>query len=75
MDKDMQATMTEYPDGAKVWRLPSRQIHRDDGPAIEYADGDKHWRLHGKPMCFEEWLDKNTELTDEGKILMKLQYG
>jgi hypothetical protein len=75
MDKDMQSVMTEYPDGAKVWRLSNRNIHRDDGPAIEYADGDKHWRLHGEPMYFEEWLDRTTGLTEEEKIMMKLQYG
>jgi hypothetical protein len=75
MDKDMQPVMTIDEDGDTVWRLPSRKIHRTDGPAVEYADGGKQWRLHGKYMSFDEWLIANTEISEEDKVMMKLQYG
>jgi hypothetical protein len=94
----MESVMTEYPDGAKVWRLPSRQIHRIDGPAVELVSGHKNWYLNGylhrtcgpainKPngdifwylngelLFFDEWLAQTTGLTDEEKVMMKLQYG
>jgi len=29
------------------WRNSQRQLHREDGPAIEYNNGDKYWQLNG----------------------------
>jgi hypothetical protein len=64
----------ETPRGDKAWCLHN-VLHRDDGPAIEFADGSATWHLHGKQMAFDQWLDQNTELTDEEKVMLKLQYG
>ena len=72
---DMQPGMSIDSFGAKVWRLPNRNIHREDGPAVEYTDGDVEWRLDGSSMSFDKWLAKTTGLTDEEKVMMKLQYG
>jgi len=34
--------------GAKVWKLPNGNLHREDGPAVEYSNGDKSWYINGK---------------------------
>jgi len=36
-------------DGNKWWKNSQRQLHREDGPAIEWADGTKHWYINNKP--------------------------
>jgi hypothetical protein len=64
----------EWADGDKYW-WHHDSLHRTDGPAIEEADGSIEWFWLSQPVTFEEWLDNNTELTDEGKVMMKLQYG
>jgi hypothetical protein len=51
------------------------KLHRTDGPAIEWVDGRKHWSLDGVSMSLNEWLDHTTGLTEEEKVMMKLQYG
>ena len=34
--------------GAKVWKLPNGNLHREDGPAVEYSNGSgKEWYLNG----------------------------
>ena len=71
----MQPVMTIDEDGDAVWRLPNRKIHRTDGPAVEYENGTKQWRLHGKYLLFDQWLEANTEISDEEKVMLKLQYG
>jgi hypothetical protein len=30
-----------------VWRNEKRQIHRENGPAVEYIDGEKEWWQNG----------------------------
>jgi hypothetical protein len=60
--------------GSKQWMI-NNKTHRTDGPAIEWADGNKMWFIHGTPLSLDEWLDQNQTLTDEEKIMMKLQYG
>jgi hypothetical protein len=60
--------------GDMVWHRHGRW-HRTDGPAIEYADGIHAWYLDGSCYTFDDWLDQNTELTDEEKVMMKLKYG
>ena len=35
--------------GAKVWKLPNGNLHREDGPAVVSVYGDyKGWYLNGK---------------------------
>jgi hypothetical protein len=33
--------------GAKVWKLPNGNLHREDGPAIEFLSGFKIWYING----------------------------
>jgi hypothetical protein len=64
----------EWTDGSKFWYVYN-QLHRIDGPAIEYADGNISWCLNGVYLLFEGWLEQNTEISDEEKVMIKLQYG
>jgi hypothetical protein len=64
----------EYRSGDKEWWVNDR-IHRTDGPALVYAGGVNCWYLHGHTHSFDRWLDRNTELTEEEKVMMKLKYG
>jgi hypothetical protein len=65
----------EYANGRKSWFTHGR-IHRIDGPAAEYVDGSYGWFLRGGfRLTFEEWLDQNQTLTEEEKVMLKLQYG
>jgi hypothetical protein len=73
MDNIMQPIMTEYRTGAE-WRLDGK-FHRTDGPAIIWKNGDVAWFLHDIEMPFNEWLDQNPDMTNEEKVMMKLQYG
>jgi hypothetical protein len=58
----------------KEWWLHGT-LHRTDGPAVEYANGDIEWWLDGYWISFESWLKQATELTEEEKVMFKLQYG
>jgi hypothetical protein len=58
----------------KFW-IVGRKIHRTDGPAVEYTDGATSWYLNGVKYEFEEWLDRTPGLTDEEKVMYKLQHG
>jgi hypothetical protein len=66
--------MQIYKDGTKVWRV-NGEFHRTDGHAIEWPDGDRLWYLHGKHYKFDEGLDQTTGLTDEQKVMYKLEHG
>jgi hypothetical protein len=60
-------------DGGKSWYQHGK-VHRADGPAYEDEDGYKTWWLNDNPLTFDEWLDK-VKMSDEDKVMMKLQYG
>jgi hypothetical protein len=64
----------EFPNGSMSW-WDGGQLHRTDGPAITGRDGSKHWCLNGAEMSFDHWLDATTGLTEEEKVMYKLQYG
>jgi|TARA_R110000850_G_scaffold274483_1_gene412009 hypothetical protein len=64
----------EGSNGNKFW-CQFGNTHRTDGPAIEHADGNVEFRLRGKYYTFDEWLEANTEISDEEKVMMKLRYG
>jgi hypothetical protein len=64
----------EWADGTTEWAINGK-LRRLDGPAVEWADGRKEWYLDGYSLPFDEWLDRNTELTKEEKVMMKLKYG
>jgi hypothetical protein len=63
----------EYTSGNEWWL--NGQRHRTDGPACEWSDGSKSWYLYDHFYLFDQWLDANSELTHEQKVMMKLQYG
>ena len=64
----------EWADGDNYWWLNDK-IHRTGGPAIEQADGSKEWWLYGTVMTFNKWLDATTGLTEEEKVMYKLEHG
>jgi hypothetical protein len=63
----------EWANGDKNWYLNGR-LHRTDGPAIEYADGDKVWYLNDQYYSFNQWLEANTELSDQQRVMFKLEW-
>jgi hypothetical protein len=64
----------EYTDGTKFWVL-NGDVHRTDGPAVEWPSGHVQWFLNRQGYTFDTWLEMNTDLTHEQKVIMKLQYG
>jgi hypothetical protein len=64
----------EVHDGTQHWYL-NDELHRTDGPAIEYANGAQHWYLNGYSYHFDKWLQRNGKLSEEEKLMFKLQYG
>jgi hypothetical protein len=62
-----------YPNGDLYW-YQFGQPHRTDGPAIEYPAGDVYWFLNGVKYNFTDWLEKNTYISDEEKVMMTLIY-
>jgi hypothetical protein len=62
-----------------TWYNDQEQMHREDGPAIIYpVDGwnaaGVEWWLNDIPHTFDEWCIA-LNITDEAKMLLKLQYG
>ena len=42
-------TVRMYRNGTNYWyKKGTRDLHREDGPAIEYPNGDRYWYQHGK---------------------------
>jgi hypothetical protein len=64
----------ELVNGRKDWYL-NGYLHRTCGPAINKPNGDIFWYLNGSLLFFDEWLAQTIGLTDEEKVMMKLQYG
>jgi len=48
----MASTKKIQSDGTVEWYNEARQLHREDGPAVEGANGTKIWYLNGK--CHRE---------------------
>jgi hypothetical protein len=63
----------EFADGSKEWWL-NGQRHRTDGPAVEWANGDKSWFLNGRYYTFNDWLEANTETSDQQRVMLKLEH-
>jgi len=69
-------------DGTITWYNDKGDSHREDGPAIIYSapyliallNGSAFWSWHGNEYTFKDWL-KLTTITDEQKLLLRLQYG
>jgi hypothetical protein len=58
-----------------TYRMQGGDLHSIDGPTIEWADGGSDWYLHGTYYELDDWLIANTEISEEDKIMLKLQYG
>lgn len=58
-----------------TYRLLDGDLHCINGPAVEWADGVYGWYLNGRYYEFNHWLIVNTELSEEDKVMLKLQYG
>jgi hypothetical protein len=61
-------------DNIITWYNSRGQYHRVDGPAVIYPDGRSSWFYHGNPCSFNEYCVKSN-ITDEEKMLLRLQYG
>jgi hypothetical protein len=61
-------------DGHKSWWL-NGDLHRIDGPAVELANGSKIWGLYDRSYTFDDWLEANNLISEEEKVMLKLQYG
>ena len=61
--------------GDEVW-VKNGKYHRADGPAITSSSSicRLRWWLNGKWYPFESWLIVNDEITDEQKVMLKLEY-
>jgi hypothetical protein len=82
MKKSVQKTarfgekfLTYYSVSTGPVRAINDQLHREDGPAVIWQDGSKEWWLHDNRLSFDEWLEETTGLTDEGKLMFKLEHG
>jgi hypothetical protein len=64
----------EFSNGEKQWCLNDK-LHRVDGPALESADGSNHWFLDDEYYTFDKWLEANTYISEEEKVMIKLTYG
>jgi hypothetical protein len=63
-----------HDDGDVYWYNEAGQIHRDDGPAsISITGRVRLWVIHGNAYDFDDWL-KVTPITDEQRLLLRLQY-
>jgi hypothetical protein len=51
----MKSKLTTYKNGYKVWKLPSGDFHKEDGPAIEYIGGDKLWYINDVQYTEQEY--------------------
>ena len=63
----------EHADGGRDWWVFG-ELHREDGPAVQGVY-DQLWYLRNENFTFDEWLDRTPGLTEEEKVLYKLQYG
>ena len=61
-------------DGDVYWYNERGDTHREDGPAVISINGDVEWLLNSKRYTLDEWL-KLTPISDEQKMLLRLQYG
>jgi hypothetical protein len=57
------------------WWMQYGELHRTDGPAAYGPYTANKWCLRGVHYTFEQWLEVNTELSAEDKVIMKLKYG
>jgi hypothetical protein len=58
--------------GTKCWYNSNRELHREDGPAMEFTSGSKVWfkngKLHREDGPAMEWLDGDKDWYINGEI-------
>ena len=65
----------EWHDGEQWWYLKG-QHHRIDGPAMVWdRKRTVKWFLYDQKYSLNDWLSANTEISEEHKLMLKLQYG
>jgi hypothetical protein len=64
----------EFKTGSNFWYIDNK-IHRTDGPAIMLYTGHNEWWLDNRHFTFEDWLEQTPGLTNEEKVMMKLEHG
>jgi len=60
--------------GQVSWYNDTGAFHREDGPALLKVDGSIAWYIDGMMYTFEEWCAV-ANITDERKMMLRLQYG
>jgi hypothetical protein len=64
-----------FTNGYEAWWLHGKR-HSEVAPAVFHSGlGLQEWFLHGVNLSLNDWLDRNTIMTDEEKVLYKLQHG
>jgi hypothetical protein len=58
----MKSKLTVYDNGDKEWRLPSGELHRENGPAVEWSNGDKWWYLNGMNYTEQDYKYKTRSI-------------
>jgi len=51
----MESKLTIDKYGTKEWRLPSGELHRENGPAVEWSNGDTSWWINGVSYTEQEY--------------------
>jgi hypothetical protein len=71
----------EQPDGSYLdndgdisWFNDDGEWHKEEGPALIYSNGDVEWYLNGKIYSFADWLIELANVSDEAKMMLRLQY-
>mgnify|MGYP005849986747 CR=1 FL=1 len=54
----MESKLIIYLSGNRYWKLPSGDLHRECGPAVEYISGHKEWWLNGIEYSEQEYIKK-----------------
>jgi hypothetical protein len=59
--------------GMVTWYNHIGQRHKEDGPAVIWSNGNTYWYINGNEYTLKEYL-KLSPITDEQKLLLRLQY-
>ena len=70
----MESKCTVGANGVQHWRIGNK-LHRADGPATIWPDGVHVWCWQGWATSFNEWLALNSDISEEEKVMLKLEYG
>jgi hypothetical protein len=70
----------KQPDGSYIdrydvisWYDYLGELHRLDGPAVIAPNSKMGWWIHGNGYSFDDWCTL-VKISDEAKLLLKLQY-